>query len=878
MVKTNIDDLLDAVLQALIAEAIDRDWQHKYAKFANRGRKSQSLYVHAVNAFSVVRIIGSKLFDLPANDRLVASVAGFLHDYQKAYPEWQDMVLRFINGVSERDDDFSHDDGSPESLQILEELLGSAQRRMKVLPAPDFLTRNSSRILNIVVYTHDSENQSVSLRRRSEVGAIDYLARVVRLGDSIASKKDIEEIASLNHDPDVPSNKRVVFDYHKISGIRGILSSFLNEALNKLMEEAGYTPILYFGNGTAYLLVGEKREVRAPRDRLYELIDLEVEEFQKSDVYSEGLIKAAIGNYTQTKWPCIQAVRSIDIRNLFEHISGLPGANRKGSDGEAIYKKISQKSNVKKIADAFLLKSGESSMEIFSAMLSDFYVFAYFADFIKNYYEFAKTDENFGAFKTDLDTWISQVVGLSGYDELSQISHTTKDDLKIQSISQIWNLEHDSLHKLPNRREIILARFIEIIEKMLNKYRHLCPPFVQPQVKDILLADIYAAPVNLIHDIDFRKTSRMTSDTYEEGKHAKTRICNLCGTRSFQTAIAGLTGDGSEKFTNFLPAGISISGNKKAVLCQACVAEATIRSFFFGTAPAQSIIVLPDLAMSPEMNLNWAQQLQYLLIMERVGLNIGRSWNMQDVYQRILAGSIGDATKLVHYFLRASNPKVKDLTKFLKEERDDPHKIRFKEILAKPPSITHESLAEYHLTGKIEIDNRLMGRYDTPTRNQYSCYFTPSHLFLFQQSPLKEGSDRESDSSSSIRLLLMSLIMAEIYSGRVLIQDGFHPIADLSVDGLVRMKLPAPASVALAKIGIDDIIRLHESKQVLQKLSALVLVSQRYVEKLGKDRLLRIVSMNRGAILRRAQMESGQASIGTLVRYLEHLPSLLEKN
>ena len=171
-----------------------------------------------------------------------------------------------------------------------------------------------------------------------------------------------------------------------------------------------------------------------------------------------------------------------------------------------------------------------------------------------------------------------------------------------------------------------------------------------------------------------------------------------------------------------------------------------------------------------------------------------------------------------------------------------------------------------------------MGRYDTPTRNQYSCYFTPSHLFLFQQSPLKEGSDRESDSSSSIRLLLMSLIMAEIYSGRVLIQDGFHPIADLSVDGLVRMKLPAPASVALAKIGIDDIIRLHESKQVLQKLSALVLVSQRYVEKLGKDRLLRIVSMNRGAILRRAQMESGQASIGTLVRYLEHLPSLLEKN
>ena len=75
---------------------------------------------------------------------------------------------------------------------------------------------------------------------------------------------------------------------------------------------------------------------------------------------------------------------------------------------------------------------------------------------------------------------------------------------------------------------------------------------------------------------------------------------------------------------------------------------------------------------------------------------------------------------------------------------------------------------------------------------------------------------------------------------------------------------------------IDTTVDLHQVSHVLRILTSYVLISMGFVRALGKDRLLRLMSLNRGAILRRAEMEAGgklsSARKYDLMRLLNNLP------
>ena len=110
----------DALREALVKVAISQGWQHKYAKF---GKTTQSLFVHSVNAYSLARILGPKIFDLTNEKSILVSVAAFFHDYQKAEDRWQKAAIRFMEGEHPPKRDFAHDSGSSEKLAELRKLL-----------------------------------------------------------------------------------------------------------------------------------------------------------------------------------------------------------------------------------------------------------------------------------------------------------------------------------------------------------------------------------------------------------------------------------------------------------------------------------------------------------------------------------------------------------------------------------------------------------------------------------------------------------------------------------------------------------------------------------------------------------------------------------
>lgn len=870
MSSKTIDKRLDLLEEALIREALNREWQHKYAKFGKRG--SQSLFAHSVNVFSVARTLGEHLFDLGDDEELYLScLAGFLHDYQKAEPEWQDAAVAFVERGETSSDAFEHDSGSPEMMQRLSEILRNVETYIsEISGSVTDLQRYAERSLNIVVYTHDAENRAVASRRRMQVGPIDTLSKTIRLCDSISSIKEAKGIISKTRDPDLPRGKQIKFEYHEISEIRGLVSSFLNQAAIQLMKKYGYVPLLHFGNGTAYLLIGEPRPISNPKQRIMTLIDEQFKIFQDSDAYEAGMTNAVIGVLTQTKWPCIQVVREKDVPDLVRYISSMPAMNKKPEYGKSYFKSAQEKAEYKSALDDFVKRTGSERDAITATMVSDFNLIVYFADFIKNYRKFAESADVVDEYTADVDEWLSAYLGGFTVEELSSISLTSPVPARIGFVRELWKLDTKPLHLSKDRRETIVTGCISVLKRVVRKYKRIAPPTFSQSAKERLLVDLSHMPVDLLDDGEIKEIASHSHSRYASGKSKTKRICNLCGAPGENDAPAPLFGDGSQKFSNFLPGGVKLGKWKKAQVCPVCMVEATLRAFFFPSSPYSTMVLLPDLSLSPSMYRQWSNAVQEVVRTEKLGMSIGTSWNMPRVYRALARGTPLDNSYHLARMLRPTSKNVTELAVYLQHQRETPREVRYSVINEKPEKNTFESLAEAHLGGRIAIDARILQGYRVPSRTQNTCYMTPSHMLVFFRYRTQDDKN-ESKSTSILRTYLLSLILTKVFQARVIFLEGFQPVNDFSLEGVVSVQTPAPATNALNNLGIGNIVRIHEVQRTLKKLASLTLVALNYVEGLGKDRLLRLASMNRGAILRRAQMEKGSEMRGQTKRILVDL-------
>ncbi|MHA2015830.1 MAG: hypothetical protein ACTSUH_08815, partial [Candidatus Thorarchaeota archaeon] len=779
---------------------------------------------------------------------------------------------------------FDHDDGSPEELKRLEQLLSGVERRLSEEGTHENLRELAPRILNIIVYTHDSRNRAVATRRRNQVGPIDPLAQVIRLGDGIASIKNPAAILRADRDLDIPQDKDVSFEYHEISAVRGLTSSLLNEALIHLMEESGYRPLLHFGTGTIYMVIGEPKPPEDPQGRLNELLDEQVDRFRESEAFKTGMTNAVIGLITQNPWPVIQLVRDTDIPDIIYHLSSQPAMNKKREQGQAIAEKAENEKDADKrtrnvrAIEEFVRKTGSDKDEIIALMTSDFNLFVYVATFLKKYGEFAVAAGMEKEYVTRVDQLLAKHLPGLSMNEIKDVGNTTPIHRRLEVVSVLWDLDSKKLHLSKNRRETLVQKFIEVMKPVPREFRQCAPRLFTDEARRLLLADIRHIPLRLLNDAEIREMTSLPYARYLGGKEQTKRICSFCGAEGIETAPAGLFGGGSEMFSNFIAAGVSIGGEKKAQVCALCKLEATLRAFFFPQAPAATLIVTPDLSLGPELARLWAEGVESFAKTERLGLSASIIWNMNDVYQALAKGeTVNNAAQLAS-MLSPTKRSVNDLAKYLEETVSDPSKLRF----ARPPvdsvDTSFKAIAEAHLRGLLEIHPRHLDGYSAPSRAQGTAYMTPNHMFIFLRDPPRTDKE-ESDSSVAIRLLTLSLIIAMAFHARVIVQEGFKPVTDLAVEGAAKMTLPPPAGVALSNLRIADEVGLEELRSALQKLSALTLIAMWHVEKLGKDRLLRLASMNRGAILRRSQMEDPQKfrkRVRRLMKLLEVLPDFAE--
>lgn len=851
---STIDKKLDMLQQVLLSFAIRQSWDYKYAKFSQKN--NQSLLIHSFNAFSVARELGRPVFDIIDDELIVGCLGAFLHDYQKAQTRWQKAAIEFIDGERTFEEgSFDHDDGSEKQREILQDFLNAIEKEMDLVGINVSVSTLLDRIMNLVVFTHDTENRADAVRRRNQVGTVDVLVPLVRFADSIASIKEPKDIVNRIRDLALPHGKQVFFDFHELSQIRGLVTSFLNEALVNLMKEQGWKPLLYFGSGVVYYRTTQQELGSNFKKRLEDLLCDQEEQFKSSETYSNGMTNAVIGPLTQTKWPSLHLVREEDIHEIVQYLSTMPAMNKEDSYTDTILSKATDRE--KGFIRQFVEKCGstqeDSDRAVLASMASDFNLFIYITDFLNGYRAYATKFGKAAEYEERVNVLLSQNTLKFTLDNLSGLGNTTQIESRLSTIWKLWDLDNRKLHHSSIRREVLVNQFISVLRGVLKEFNIFAPRLFTQDAKDLLMADILHLPINILKTEDFSLIARSAHKRYLDGKDKKNRICNFCGAQGIVDAPATLFGDGSQKFSNFIPGGTKIGAGRKAQVCALCLVESTLRAFYFPSSPATTFIILPDLSLSPALAAQWAEGVKSFVHTEKIGLSSVYAWNMTRVYTALARNeSIDNASELAS-MLRPTKASVDRLTKYIESQWPNPSLLNY-EVLTEAPENTFEGIAKAHLSGDIVINPQYLEDFKLPSRTQGTAYMTPSHMFIFFRNQLSLD-EKESASTISIRAYFLALIISKVFHARVIVVDGFKPITDFSMHGMVRIRVPAPAAIALADLGISEETTLHELQSSLRRLAALTLVSMGYVEGLGKDRLLRLARMNRGAILRRAELE-----------------------
>lgn len=248
-------EILISLLQGFI---LKRGWRLKIAK---KTQVEQSLFIHATNELGAIQNY-LQVYPHPFNESEIKKIyiASILHDCEKETTEWQEKVR-----LGEKP---PHHTNPEYAKKFINELI-------------NFLTENGIALdlsqddVNDIIssqplhMTGASKNPHIvfeELSRKHKSERWSEIANLIDLFDDIVSIEAVESsIELLNTDKYKMLAERIEFRYHKISNVRGILSSLLHKACEKVYEKHGFIPFLYYVDGTLY--IRQRRD--SPKEEIY---------------------------------------------------------------------------------------------------------------------------------------------------------------------------------------------------------------------------------------------------------------------------------------------------------------------------------------------------------------------------------------------------------------------------------------------------------------------------------------------------------------------------------------------------------------------------------------------------------------------------------
>lgn len=272
---------------------LKRGWRLKIAK---KTQVEQSLFIHAINELGAIQNY-LQVYPHPYNMSELKKIyiASILHDCEKETTEWQEKVR-----LGEKPPHHTNPEYAKMFINKLINFLDENGIALD-LSQDDVNDIISSQPLHMTGASKNPHIVFEELSRKHKSERWSEIANLIDLFDDIVSIEAAESsIELLNTDKYKMLAERIEFRYHKVSNVRGILSSLLHKACEKVYEKHGFIPFLYYVDSTLYFR--QRRD--PPNDEIYvreieSMLIAVINEFI-SKIDSESEIASVIGR-PQTK-------------------------------------------------------------------------------------------------------------------------------------------------------------------------------------------------------------------------------------------------------------------------------------------------------------------------------------------------------------------------------------------------------------------------------------------------------------------------------------------------------------------------------------------------------------------------------------------------
>jgi len=622
---------------------LKRGWRLKIAK---KTPIEQSLFIHAINELGAIQNY-LETCPHPFNKLEIVKlyIASITHDCEKETEEWQGKIR-----VGEKP---PHHANPEYARKFVNELIDFLKRE-KVeadFDQDDINDVISAQALHMSVAAKNPRVVFDELIRKHKTERWSEIAHLVDLFDDIVSLESVESsVELLNRNEYKMLNERLEFKYHKISNVRGILTSLLHRACEQVYEKHGFTPFLYFFDGTLYFRKKKNTfNERIGVDEIKESLMLTIDEFI-SRISPENEISAVIGR-PQTKMlliPELLRKESIDryfvgIRRKYKN-TRKPDRNKLRDVIEHHFgsiKNAKKNLNLENIKDVEIIDAVISNLKDLYDKYPDFckeyqlvldasssrpqqYMFQFFKEIV---HETLKDEEEF---QREVKSEYDSVFGNDSYEVLKSKSTTMpytvfdrrgnkqfpRDferyvkpyrEREIRINEELTTIKYLSLDA---QEELLARNFSNILRNNLDKCKKLPKDLFFNKITGMLISSDLGYPLPLYADIsknagkEIITLAKREVSSIGESKEklfnetSGGRLCPLCHElmSSSNSLRADLLSDeiGVAKVFNNQAVG-TCRFQSSVNVCLLCYAELLMRRVVLGKTPSDLLVLFPSL-------------------------------------------------------------------------------------------------------------------------------------------------------------------------------------------------------------------------------------------------------------------------------------------
>ncbi len=791
------------MIKSLYRFGLSRGWDKKVAKWGKTG--VSSLLAHSLTVVGITNKLIDIINDFSESDRNVAIATSFFHDMLK------------------------EDRSSKEKIEKSKRLMD------KLYTGEDY--QDIKNILGEIGFSEDEIKQVIGILPDGSIQGIEHLEgllskkntkdnpevrRLVHdVADVLASKKSIDEFSDLGVLEESLSHYNLDLTFHKVSVIRGVLTSLLHKTFHHIYEEAGYTPVLFYPEGTVYIgLKGaEEPDFTYVKDRYWKYLKDYLEDV--SEIRSLGQESIGRVNATPIESPSFAYLNESTLNDFWDaarNQNAISNSNIKGYD---------------EIIDKGRFDSKDVMEDWIREKVGMYYLFIYFKSVLEHCTNEWNDEDAKKHLEQILETELDQSeINVEEFlEDIKSLSHTKPKEAKIETGKKLKRMFPDDL----GRNELLdqASEFCKKVTIDLHPYAEKHYGLMNTNIAEQMIEEISYPPLANVQGI-----VEEVWEEYNIGKIKGTPLCVLCGRKGTSDAKAGLLGK-SQTFTNFLSGGSRIAVGNKLRVCDLCEMEMTVRTLYTRRADFEEYYIVPQINLSPDYAELWAEVIGDLLrAHNRFGID---SITRDRTWADMIVNNEGDISKMGQDLLNNyTTHLLENLWK--NEQKEFKNNVR-NAILSVVDSDYNgeieqfiedlelgcdslDELVELAVKGDedilFHIEHKL-GEYNKPKVRTLFAMITPNYALVSY--PLRKNEKKDHKSANYLRHLFRSSMLSKLFSASVIVKElRYEPLLDITPRGAVKIPTNIQFDNAFNNMDIDlkDGWLQHEDvDKIIFKLSAL---------------------------------------------------------